>query len=87
MRNPTYTHYMSDGNGRDSYILIDNGGLTIPRISNPQTIKGNFETSVRKSLNKLNSSFYGSNRSLSKDPAPFYYPPDGTGRDFYNCFY
>ena len=46
MRNPTYTHYMSDGNGRDSYILIDNGGLTIPKLNNPQPTNGFFNTSV-----------------------------------------
>ena len=25
--NPKYTHYTGDGNGRDSYIVTDNGGF------------------------------------------------------------
>jgi hypothetical protein len=29
--NPKYAHYGSDGSGRDTYILKDNGGLcTVP---------------------------------------------------------
>ena len=83
MRNPTYTHYMSDGNGRDSYILINNGGLTISRVNQPDSTNDYFNCSVKKGLVKHDSAFYGSNRSLAKDPPPFYYPPDGTGRDFY----
>jgi len=26
--NPTYASYSGDGTGRDSYIILDNGGLT-----------------------------------------------------------
>ena len=26
--NPTYANYSGDGTGRDSYIILDNGGLT-----------------------------------------------------------
>ena len=26
--NPTYVNYSGDGTGRDSYIILDNGGLT-----------------------------------------------------------
>ena len=74
---------MSDGNGRDSYILINNGGLTISRINKPNWINDYFNCSVKKSLGKYDSTFYGSNRSIAKDPPPFYYPPDGIGRDYY----
>jgi hypothetical protein len=27
VQSPKYTHYMSDGKGRDSYIMKGNGGL------------------------------------------------------------
>ena len=32
--NATYTHYMSDGKGRDTYILKHNGGLCNEREPN-----------------------------------------------------
>lgn len=74
---------MSDGCGRDSYILVNNGGLTLSKVSQPQNTKGFFDCSLSKHVDKLDKTFYGSNRSLGKSPASFYYPPDGTGRDFY----
>lgn len=83
MRSPTYTHYASDGLGRDSYILVNNGGLTVTKVGQPPVTKGFFDCSVSRPLGKLDRTFYGSNRSLAKDPPSFYYPPDGTGRDFY----
>jgi hypothetical protein len=32
--NPKFTSYMSDGKGRDSYIMMNNGGLNQARILN-----------------------------------------------------
>lgn len=32
--NPTYTMYRGDGNGRDSYIIVGNGGLIKPDAYN-----------------------------------------------------
>jgi len=29
---PKYTHYQSDGRGRDAFIVANNGGLSIPRV-------------------------------------------------------
>lgn len=83
MKAPGYTNYLSDGCGRDSYILVNNGGLSIPKISQPPSTKGYFDCRLSKDVTKMDRSFYGSNCSLGKSPASFYYPPDGTGRDFY----
>jgi hypothetical protein len=32
--NPKYTHYMGDGQGRDAFIIYNNGGLTVNKVSN-----------------------------------------------------
>ena len=52
MKNPGYTHYMSDGAGRDSYILINNGGLTVNKVFQPTSTKGHFNTSIYKTIDK-----------------------------------
>lgn len=83
MKSPNYTHYMSDGAGRDSYILVNNGGLTINKVFQPVTTQGHFNTSIYKSPDKLDKTFYGGRASLAKESPSFYYPPDGTGRDWY----
>jgi hypothetical protein len=62
---------------------MGNGGLSIPKVGLPQDTKGSFNTTIQRSANKLDGVSYGNNRSLAKSPASFYYPPDGTGRDWY----
>ena len=75
---------MSDGYGRDSYILTNNGGLTIPRISNQSMNSKFFDCSISKGPDKTDRKFYGGCSSgLAKNPQKINYPPDGTGRDWY----
>eukprot|EP00344_Euplotes_crassus_P000073 CAMPEP_0197004556 /NCGR_PEP_ID=MMETSP1380-20130617/23367_1 /TAXON_ID=5936 /ORGANISM="Euplotes crassus, Strain CT5" /LENGTH=246 /DNA_ID=CAMNT_0042423385 /DNA_START=1 /DNA_END=738 /DNA_ORIENTATION=+ len=83
MKSPNYTTYVSDGYGRDSYILENNGGLTIPRIQNFSQRTKFLDCSTSKGINKLNSSFVQPKTGLAKSPTRVHYPPDGTGRDWY----
>ena len=69
---PKYAHYMSDGQGRDSYILKHNGGMC-SEGSRPY-----FETTQ---YTKEKPSVMGP--SPLKDATSFKYTSDGSGRDFY----
>ena len=31
---PKYSHYYSDGSGRDTYLVYNNGGFSVPRTFN-----------------------------------------------------
>lgn len=83
MKSPTYTTYMSDGYGRDSYILENNGGLSVARVRNNSEHSKFLDCSIEKSSNKMQSSFYKTTAGLAKSPGRINYPPDGTGRDWY----
>lgn len=69
---PKYAHYMSDGMGRDTYILKHNGGMC-NEGSRPL-----FETTM---YNKERPS--GMPPAPLKDATSFKYVSDGSGRDFY----
>lgn len=32
---PKYSHYFSDGTGRDNFVNYNNGGFSVPKVSNP----------------------------------------------------
>ena len=67
---PKYTHYSSDGLGRDNYIGYNNGG---------------FIDKLHKVQGKSNYNINSINRYLNtkRNVAPFKYRSDGTGRDNY----
>ena len=68
--NPSYASYSGDGSGRDSYIILNNGGLT------RESKNGMMNRKPRRSPHR--------NRTLGAKPAPaFYYKSDGSGRDSY----
>ena len=68
--NPKYTHYCTDGFGRDNYIDYNNGGF-IDKLSKVKN-KSNYET------NSINRYF-----NTKRNVAPLKYRSDGTGRDNY----
>jgi hypothetical protein len=63
---------MSDGSGRDSFRLYNNGGLSIPRIKDPKE-STHFKVGYK----------YNGPASPRKDAKPFEYRSDGSGRDSY----
>jgi hypothetical protein len=69
--NPKYTSYLSDGMGRDTYILRHNGGLCNER--EPQFQESNRYQSAKPSVNY----------SAKKDATAIRYCSDGSGRDAY----
>ena len=68
--NPTYASYCGDGTGRDSYIILNNGGLS----RSPK--QGMQWPAVRKTPRDLRA-------MPSKKAMAFTYRSDGTGRDSY----
>jgi hypothetical protein len=68
--NPKYASYSGDGSGRDTYIVLNNGGLT-----------SNDKSFMMNRNHKSNKSGYCP--SPQKDAVSFKYHPDGTGRDGY----
>ena len=69
--NPGYASYTGDGSGRDSYIILNNGGLARESKCGMMNIKKPGRSPHR-------------NRTLGAKPAPaFYYKSDGSGRDSY----
>ena len=70
---PKYTHYYSDGNGRDAFINYNNGGYSIPKIFSPQTSTNYMRFRTASTANT----------SPRKDAKPFEYHSDGSGRDSY----
>ena len=72
MFNPKYTHYMSDGMGRDSYILRHNGGLW------NEAIRPYYESKMYTT-----EKIWCSPPAPLKEATSFKYISDGSGRDFY----
>ena len=68
--NPGYASYQGDGSGRDSYIILNNGGLTRDEKKNMMW------TTKMKSPRDLRP-------AVSKPTPTFKYPSDGSGRDSY----
>lgn len=67
---PKYTHYSSDGFGRDNYIEYNNGGF-LDRLNKVKG-KDNYEaTSITRYFN------------TKRNVAPLKYRSDGSGRDNY----
>ena len=68
--NPTYASYSGDGSGRDSYIILNNGGLT------QESKKHMMWSSKIRPVRDM--------RSYPDKPAQaFTYRSDGSGRDSY----
>jgi hypothetical protein len=72
---PKYQHYFSDGTGRDQFIIYNNGGFSIPKISNP--MRGTAY------MRMGNATPYKGSPSPRKEAMPVEYRSDGTGRDSY----
>jgi hypothetical protein len=70
---PKFTHYFSNGTGRDAFVMYNNGGYSVPRYFSP-----------KQSTNFMRFKSIGStNVSPRKDAMPVEYRSDGTGRDSY----
>jgi len=69
---PKYSHYRSDGEGRDSYILKNNGGMCNER-----------ERSISQSTFYTMEKPRVSIPAAHKEAPSFKYISDGKGRDFY----
>ena len=67
---PKYASYFGDGSGRDSYVIVNNGGLTSEL--KPNLMKRPF-------LNTCQNR----NKSPQKSAVSLTYRSDGTGRDSY----
>ena len=68
--NPTYANYSGDGSGRDSYIILNNGGLA------SESKRGMMWRSSMRSPRD--------HRAMpSKTGVSFTYRSDGSGRDSY----
>ena len=68
--NPTAIGYSGDGSGRDSYVILNNGGLTNSDQKNPMwkpTIRSTRDTKM----------------VTHKPAVAFQYYADGSGRDSY----
>ena len=68
---PKYTHYNPDGCGRDSFIILNNGGLQRGDVKSLK-IAGNLGITKKMDYH-----------SLKRNVAPFKYRSDGSGRDSY----
>lgn len=68
--NPKYASYFGNGSGRDTYIVLNNGGLT--SLDKPNMMKRPFKNTI---INK--------NLSPLKEAVAFTYHSDGSGRDSY----
>ena len=69
---PKYTHYQSDGNGRDTYILKHNGGLCSQR-----------EPNYSESTRMTSPVRYSYAPAPKKEVFSLKYTSDGSGRDSY----
>lgn len=67
--NPGYASYMGDGSGRDSYIILNNGGLS------------RFDKACM--MTRKNRASPDTSPKPYKQPPAFKYQSDGTGRDSY----
>ena len=67
---PKYVSYFGDGSGRDSYVIVNNGGLT-------SEIKPNL---MRRPFINTNRDL---NKSPHKEAMTITYHSDGSGRDSY----
>ena len=70
---PKYTSYFGDGNGRDNYVIFNNGGLHGLRDYRGSHFNG-FNLGPNAKRDAI---------TPKKEPTAFDYKPDGTGRDLY----
>ena len=73
---PKFPHFHSDGTGRDSYIVNNNGGLSVPRAWNQRDAGTNLFSSNQTFAKRMSP-------SPRKEAKPFEYRSDGSGRDSY----
>ena len=69
--NPTYVSYTGDGSGRDSYIILNNGGLTHESKEHMM-----WSSQIRRTPGVTQ-------KSPHKGAVGFQYRSDGSGRDSY----
>lgn len=72
--NPKFTTYGGDGNGRDGYIIFNNGGLNELR---------DYQGSVGDNKLKTGPNLLQHTAQPRKEATAFDYVPDGSGRDTY----
>ncbi len=78
---PKTAFYLTDGSGRDGYIAVNNGGMTISRPASLSLDNGTF---CVRALGGFPSHRPGtSSRSVRLDSKFLFYRSDGSGRDTY----
>ena len=77
---PKYTHYYSDGTGRDTFVGYNNGGFCVPRLFNPQQGTAFMRMGSPRLGGQPQKQVSASPRI---EPMPVEYRSDGTGRDSY----
>ena len=79
--NPKYAHYTSDGQGRDTYIIKNNGGLCVEperaKMTSTHYPRTNLYVPPHPQYNQI---LFKGNR---KEATAFKYLSDGSGRDSY----
>ena len=70
---PKFSHYYSNGSGRDNFIMYNNGGFAEPRYHNP----------ARSTAYMRYKAFATVSPSPRKEAQPIEYRSDGSGRDSY----
>ena len=68
---PKYANYFGDGSGRDTYAVVNNGGLT--SVEKPNMMNRPFRNTFQ---NRIHA-------SPLKEAVSFTYHSDGSGRDSY----
>ena len=58
---PKALYYYSDGTGRDSYISVNSGGMTVSKPQGYSTDYGNFIYKIREIYSEEGSTFSQSN--------------------------
>ena len=73
---PKFSHYFSNGSGRDNFIMYNNGGFSEARFFNP----------VTSTAYMRYKSYATVSPSPRKEAQPVEYRSDGSGRDSYIMF-
>jgi len=80
---PKYTHYRGDGQGRDSYVFMGNGGLVAPGAYTTNPPKIGYQKVKKSTTLFMNQPIQKAYVAASKETTVFKYFGDGSGRDSY----
>ena len=80
---PKYTTYRGDGQGRDSYVFMGNGGLVAPGAYTTNAPQIGYQRPKKSSTLYINQPIQQTFVTGSKEATAFKYFGDGSGRDSY----